>query len=102
MATNRPETITPRSSAPSRGEALLLAGHRADREVDDDRGQHRQQRRDDHLLDRRLGDEVDGARVIGRDRAIHDPGIVAELLAHVLDHAPAARPTAVMPIAPNR
>ena len=83
MATNRPETITPSSSAPKRGEALLLAGDRGDREIDGDRGQHRQQRRDDHLLDRRLGDEVDGAGVIGPRGAVHDARVGAELLAHV-------------------
>ena len=85
MATNRPETITPSSSAPSAAKPLLAAGDRLDAEEDGDRRQHRQQRGDDHLLDRRLGDEIDGAGVIGPRGAVHDARIVAELVAHV-DH----------------
>ena len=61
MATNRPETITPSSRAPSAAKPVRLAGNRGDHEIDDDRRQHRKQRRDDHLADRGLGDEVDGA-----------------------------------------
>src|SRR5207253_8790226 len=48
-----------------RGEAVLAARYRADHEIDDDWGENRKQRRNDHLADRGLGHEVDGTRVIG-------------------------------------
>ncbi len=63
----------------------LGAGNQQHAEIDDERRQHRQQRRDDHLLDRRLGQKVDGAGVVGLGRAGHDARILTELPAHFLD-----------------
>jgi hypothetical protein len=57
-----------------------------DDEVEHDRRQHRQQRRDDHFLDRRLGQHVDRAAVVRLLRALHDAGHFLELAAHFLDH----------------
>ena len=87
MATNRPRDDHAEQQRADRGQALVAAArHQGDAEEDDDRRQHRQQRGDDHLADRGLGDEIDGARIIGANRAIHDARIVAELAAHFLDH----------------
>ena len=87
MATNRPVTITPSSMAPSAAKAVALPAIAVDRRrIDDDRRQHRQQRGDDHLLDRRLGQHVDGAAVVRLLRALHDAGLLAELAAHLLHH----------------
>ena len=61
------------------------AGDEVDEEVDDDRRQYRQQRRYDHFLDRRLGQQVDGAAVIGFVPALHDAGALAKLAPHLLD-----------------
>ena len=58
-------------------------GLRPEQQADDERHQHRQQRRQDHFLDRRLGQHVDGARVIRLGVAIHDAGDLAELAAHL-------------------
>ena len=69
-----------------RGEGRGLgAGDQQHAEIDDQRRQHRQQRRDDHLLDRRPGEQVDGARIVRLRRAGHDARILAELPAHLLD-----------------
>ena len=51
----------------------------------DDRRQHRQQRGDDHLLDRGTRQDVDGAGVVRLLGALHDAGLLAELAAHLLD-----------------
>ena len=39
----------------------------------------------EHRLDRRAGDDVDRAAVLGPLGALHDPGVLAELAAHLLD-----------------
>jgi hypothetical protein len=80
MATNRPVTMVPISRPPSAGPC---GPRRA--KADDDRHQHRQQRRDDHFLDRGLGQHVDGAAVVRLGRAFHDAGDFLELAAH-FDH----------------
>ncbi len=54
-----------------------------------DRHQHRQQRGDHHLLDRGLGEHVHRPRVVRLGRALHDPLDLAELTAHLVDHAAA-------------
>ena len=65
--------------------AASAAGDEVDREVADDRRQHREQRRDDHFLDRGLGEHVHGAAVVRLVLALHDAGLGAELPAHFLD-----------------
>ncbi|KIT70706.1 hypothetical protein PY02_00210, partial [Staphylococcus aureus] len=67
-------------------EALGPVGDRGDDEVDRDRAEHRQQRRHDHFLDRRLGDDVDGAGIVRTAGAFHDARVALELVADVLDH----------------
>src|SRR4029079_19002141 len=67
------------------GEALLAARYAGDDEEHYYRDQHRKQRRNDHFLDRSIGDKIDGARVVRANRAIHDARIVAELRADFLD-----------------
>src|SRR3546814_19107967 len=42
--------------------------------------------RSDHFLDRRLGDEVDRARIVGLALIGHDARVVLELVANILDH----------------
>ena len=68
IATNRPVTMTPSSMAPTAENAADLpgaaAGDEVDDEIDDDRRQHRQQRGDDHFLDRGLGEHVHRAAVV--------------------------------------
>ena len=80
IAKNRPTTITPISRPPS---ALT------DRMPDDQRDHDRDQRRQDHLPLRRLRDDVDALRVVGLVGALHDPRLLAELAAHLLDHGAA-------------
>ena len=86
MATNRPVTITPSSIAPEALKAIRLAGDRVDDEVQHDRRQHRQQRRNEHLPDRGLGQHVHRAAIVRLLRALHDAGHFLELPAHFLDH----------------
>ena len=86
MATNSPLTITPSSNAPSAAKALALPPRIQRDDEGDDRRQHRQQRGNDHFLDRRLRQHVDGAAIIGPVRARHDAGLLLELAAHFLDH----------------
>src|ERR1700716_2578314 len=83
IATNRPVTITPSSIAPT-AENAAACDH-VNREVDDDRRQHRKQRRDDHFLDRRLGQKVDRLAVIRLVGALHDAGLLAGLTPHFFD-----------------
>ena len=54
-------------------------------EADDERDDDRHQRGQDHLALRGLGDEVDAGRVVGLLGALHDPRLLAELAAHLLD-----------------
>ena len=73
-----------------RREARRLAGRAAardqeDREVADDRRQHRQQRGHDHFADRGLGEHVDRAAVVRLLLAFHDARVLAELPAHLFD-----------------
>ena len=44
----------------------------------------RDQRRREHALDRRAGDDVDRAAVLGPRRPLHDPRVLAELAPHLL------------------
>src|ERR1044071_978920 len=50
---------------------------------DHDRDHDRDQRRQQHALDRRAGDDVDRATVFRPSGALHDPGDLAELTAHL-------------------
>ena len=52
---------------------------------DDDREADRHERRQQHAAERRLRDDVDRAAVLGPRRPLHDPGVLAELAAHLLD-----------------
>ena len=61
-------------------------------DADDDREGDRDQRRQEHRLDRRAGDDVDRAPVLGPRRALHDPRVLAELAAHLLDDLAADAP----------
>ena len=69
-----------------RGKGIGLARDRCDHEVQHDRRQHGQQRRDHHFLDRGLREHVDGAGIIRLFRARHDAGLLLELPADFLDH----------------
>ena len=60
-------------------------GCRAEEQTDQDRHDHRQQRRNDHFLDGGGGQHVDRAAVFRLGRAFHDPFDFAELAAN-LDH----------------
>ena len=64
------------------------AGQRADAEAeaDGDRREHRQQARRGQLAQRVLGDDVDDLAVLRTAGALHDPGDLAELAAHLVDH----------------
>ncbi len=67
------------------GEGVDLAGDGVDDEEQHDRRGHRQQARHDHLLDRRLGQDVDGPAVLGLDLAGHDARVLLELPPHLGD-----------------
>jgi hypothetical protein len=71
--------------APRGRKAVHLAGDGVDHEEQHDGRGHRQERRDDHLLDRRGRQNVDGAAVFRLHLAGHDAGVLAEL-ATDLDH----------------
>src|SRR5829696_8941453 len=49
------------------------------------RDRHGDQRRQHHLVDRRLGDDVDGAAVVRPLGALHDPGHLLDLPPHLDD-----------------
>ena len=51
-----------------------------------DRHQDREQRRDHHFLDRRLGEHVHRGAVLGLGGSFHDAGDFLELAAHLGDH----------------
>src|SRR5947209_8227667 len=53
-------------------------------DADDDRERDRHDRRQQHAADGRLRDDVDRAAVLRPRRALHDPGVLAELAAHLL------------------
>ena len=61
-------------------------GQVADAEADDDRGQHGQQGRRGQLPQRGGGADVDDPPVVGLLGVVHDPGVLPELAAHLLDH----------------
>ncbi len=63
-----------------------VAPERLGAEAHDDGGQHGDQARHDHLLDRGVGGDVDALGVLGRGRALHQPGDLFELAAHLDDH----------------
>src|SRR4051794_21259848 len=100
MATKRPVTIVPISRPPSaagahrdgdeeagddRSHQQAAERRRAEQKADQDRHDHRQQARDHHLLDRRLGQHVDRGAVLGLAGAFHDALDVAELAPHLDD-----------------
>ena len=58
-------------------------------DADDHREDDRDQRRDDHLALRGAGDDVDALAVVRLLGALHDPRLLAELAAHLLDHGAA-------------
>ena len=64
------------------------AGERGDAEAEahGDRGQHGEDARRDQLAQRVAGDDVDDLAVLGTTGALHDPGDLAELAAHLVDH----------------
>ena len=73
--------------------AAQVAGQRADAqaEADRDRRHHREQPRGDQLAQRVPGADVDHPAVLRPLGAVHDPGVVAELRAHLVHHG-AGRP----------
>ena len=86
MATKMPLTMTPSSDAPSAAKAEALEPEISQHaEIDDDGGENRQERRNDHFLDRRLGQNVHGARVIRTVGSGHDARLFLELAANFLD-----------------
>ena len=95
--------MTPSSDAPSAAKADAFEPEiRQHAEIDDERRQHRQQRGDDHFADRRLGQHVDGAAVVGRSVPCMMPGISRNWRRTSSTTEPAARPTAVIAMPPNR
>ena len=66
-------------------------GRSAEAEADRDRREDRQQARRGQLPQRVAGDDVDDLAVLGLGRALHDPGDLAELATHLVDHR-AGRP----------
>jgi hypothetical protein len=68
--------------APARKPA---SGTDAEAEADGDRGEHGQQARRGQLTQRVAGADVDDLAVLGLLGALHDPGVVAELAAHLVD-----------------
>jgi hypothetical protein len=75
-AKKKPTTITPISRPPS---AWTVD------QPDDQRQHDRQQRRQDHLALGGLRDDVHAGRVVGLFGVVHDPRVLAELAAHLLD-----------------
>ena len=67
------------------GEGVHLAGDHVDDDEQNDRREHRQQRRYDHLFNRRLGEDVDGAAVFGLHLAGHDARVLTELTTDFLN-----------------
>src|ERR1700730_1110122 len=63
----------------------LRAGNQEGAKINCQWRKHRQKRRHDHFLDRRLGQHVDRAAVIGPLRPLHDAGLFAELAPYFLD-----------------
>ena len=59
-ATNSPVTIVPSSMAPSEANAATRPIDGPDHDIENDRRQDGQQRRNDHLANRRTGEQVDG------------------------------------------
>ena len=70
-----------------RFKASRLAGDGTDAEIHHQRRQHRQQGRDDHFLDRRLGQHIHRAAVIRLFGALHDARLFLELAPHFFHHA---------------
>ena len=70
-----------------RFKASRLAGDGIDAEIHHQRRQHWQQGRDDHFLDRRLGQHIHRAAVIRLFGAQHDARLFLELAAHFFHHA---------------
>eukprot|EP00162_Nutomonas_longa_P014822 comp22108_c0_seq4/m.51444 comp22108_c0_seq4/g.51444 ORF comp22108_c0_seq4/g.51444 comp22108_c0_seq4/m.51444 type:complete len:331 (-) comp22108_c0_seq4:137-1129(-) len=55
-------------------------------EANNERGEHDKRTRRKHLLERRIGRDLDAAAVVGGRCALHEALDRAELLAHLLDH----------------
>ena len=70
-----------------RFKASRLTRDGIDAEIHHQRRQHRQQGRDDHFLDRRLGQHIHRAAVIRLVGALHDARLFLELAAHFFHHA---------------
>ena len=68
------------------------AEHLGADDPDDDREADRDQRRREHRPDRRSGDDADRAAVVRPLGAFHDPRVLAELAAHLLDDLAADAP----------
>jgi len=68
-----------------RGEGICLRRDGIDDEVQHDRAENRQHGRDDHFLDRVLGQHIDAAAVFRFARAFHDTRNFLELTAHFDD-----------------
>src|ERR1700720_1489247 len=64
----------------------LRAGNQKSAKINGQWRKHRQKRRHDHFLNRRLGQHVDRAAVIGTLRPLHDAGLFAELAPYFLDN----------------
>ena len=70
----------------NRGKRRARTGDQVDRDEEHDGREHRKERRNDHFLDRRLGQHVHGAAVVRLLRAQHDARLFAELAADFLHH----------------
>src|SRR6202047_3334061 len=64
----------------------LRAGNQKSAKINGEWRKHRQKRRHDHFPDRRLGQHVERAAVIGTFRPLHNAGLFAELAPYFLDN----------------
>ena len=74
-ASSCPVRIEPARNAPS--------ASASEEEPGDQRGEHREQARRHQLAERGPRADVDDPRVVGLLGVVHDPGVVAELVAHL-------------------